>query len=515
LITRTIWQLISLAGACIFFWAWGIEISAAQSGESVQVYRGVEPTGPWGEAIPLSSLGKAAIGLATETVVKKPLPLQVATTGKIEAIPTNQFHQHALLQGRITKVMVSLGDLVREGQTLTMVDSPEINQVGTETLQNKAELEADIKRTRSQLDAEMAQAQAQVDLWSATYERDRRLYSEGISAQRTWQESLAQLKQAESKLEAARRNKEITLKALEVKLRVGFDSLSHRLRQLGVPEDEVAKMLKEQHTILAVPVQSAKSGVITDIQASPGLSIDHSVLLFTITDLTRVWATADIYEDDMARMKIGEKVLVKVAALPHETFSGNLCFIGRQVDPLKRTLPVRVEIPNPELKLKPDMFAELFIETAEPTLSILVPREAVVQRTGHQLVFLEEKGGYQPCRVTVGRSLGDDVEILDGLLPGQRIVIRGAFQLDAELLKSHGNKELFVQPTEGERTSVEEEEKHERSSPLGVQTLIVAVLVSFLVGFVVSAFLRGSARSGRMAEAKRGVSPDSEPIAKG
>jgi cobalt-zinc-cadmium efflux system membrane fusion protein len=442
------------------------------------------------------------------------LPLEVTTTGKVEAIPLKEFVQHAPLSGRITDVKVDLGDNVKAGEVMVTVDSPEINQLATETLQDKADLENEIIKEKAQLDAEVEQSRVQLTLWENAYKRDSRLLEEGIVSQKAMLESQTQLKLAQSKLQAAIEKRDISLKALKTKLKVSFDSLTHRLSQLGVSDQEVTRLIKSEHTILTVPVRSARSGVVTDITAFAGEGIDPKVPLFKISDLTQVWITADVYEDDMARMKVGEYATARVAALPNEIFKGRLAYIGRQVSPDTRTLPVRVEVQNPEIKLKPGMFANVHIQTSEPTPAIIVPKEAVVENAGHHMVFLELRGGYQPCRVKIGRSLGDDVEIIEGLQPGQAIVVRGAFQLEAELLKTHGGANLFLQVTEGERSSVDDEKPDtaKETNALTYQVLAVAVLAAFLLGFGISLFVPRLTAS---AEHKRSAQPDSEKIRRG
>lgn len=487
--------------------------------KSGPVFHGDEPIGLSGEAIPLSSFGKATIGLQTQTISKSPLPYQICTTGRIEAIPTREFVQHALLSGRIKEVRIALGDTVKAGQILVILDSPEINRLTAETLQKKEELEAEIKRQGADLGAEIKQAEAQVELTTATYNRDKRLFGEGIASQRQWQTSLADMKLAESRLSAAIKRRDIILKALEVRLQVTCESLGNQLKQLGVSQNALDRMLATKHTILTSPVASIRNGVITEIQASAGQSIDPNDVLFRISDLTKVWATADVYEDDMARMCLGQKVRVKVFAYPHDSFTGKLTFIGREVNRQTRTLPVRVEIINLDLRLKPDMFAELHIETTEPTMSIIVPRDAVIQRTGHHLVFVQSKGGYQACLVKVGRSLGDNVEILEGLSQGQAVVVRGAFQLDAELLKAHGSEGLFVQPAEGTKLNQSGEHEHQagvEQSPVSVsmQVIMVLVVAAFLFGFVVSGLVVKSHRGVDQHQISHSAPADGKPVSK-
>jgi membrane fusion protein, heavy metal efflux system len=475
-----------------------------------------ETLGPMGDAIPLSSLGKAAIGLQTETVHLQPLSAQIATTGKIEAIPTREFNQQSLISGRINRILVQPGQEVRAGQVLIMLDSPEINELTAETLQSRSELQSQINKTTAMMDAEINQARAQLNLAELNLKRSEQLNSEGISAKREVQAYSADVSLAKSRLEAAQQQKTIALAALRTKLKVAFESLIYRLGQLGVPKSDLERMLKTQNTIKEVPVTSTKSGTITEITATVGSAVSASVELFKVSDLGVVWGTADVYEDDMSRIELGQKVVVKVGALPNQVFRGRVTFIGRVLDPATRTLPVRVEIDNSELKLKPDMFATLYIETTEASQSVIVPREAVVERTGHHIVFVESPAGYQAYRVDLGRSIGDNVEVLAGLKPGQKVVTRGAFQLDAELLKSHGRADLFVSPTEGDKNEAAAHQSQAANSSSGFNFQIIAVLVlaAFFLGFLASLVFAKSHRTPVLPESSRVPAADQEALPK-
>ena len=148
-------------------------------------------------------------------------------------------------------------------------------------------------------------------------------------------------------------------------------------------------MIHANNTVTVAPVRSARAGVITSVDCSAGQGIDTTVKLFSVSDLTRVWATANIYEDDMSSVRIGQKVKIRVSALANEHFQGVISYVGDHVDIHTRTLPVRAEMDNTDRRLKPDMYAELIIQINAPALSILLPEQAVVTRNGHSMVFIE------------------------------------------------------------------------------------------------------------------------------
>jgi multidrug efflux pump subunit AcrA (membrane-fusion protein) len=249
--------------------------------------------------IVLSDSARRALDLQTTIIRPKPVSVAISTVGKVEAIPTREFVQHAPLSGRVIEVLIKLGDRVAAGQTLAMLNSPEINILASETLQTKSQVESEIKRSRAELDAEISQARAQVELTQANYSRDKQLYEEQIGSLKTMQTSSAELKVAESRLQMASKKKEAVMEGLATKLKLTSDSLIRRLQQLGATSSHVQKMLKEQRTILYVPLVSAREGVISRIDTSPGQSIDPADPLFVVSDLRKVWATANIYENDI------------------------------------------------------------------------------------------------------------------------------------------------------------------------------------------------------------------------
>ena len=175
-----------------------------------------------------------------------------------------------------------------------------------------------------------------------------------------------------------------------------------------------------------------------------------------------------------------------------------------------------MKIKNLDGKLKPDMFVELRIQTHEPAQAIILPKEAVVEKTGHFGVFIEVKPGvYQLNMVELGRSLGDEVEILAGLTPGQKVVSRGAFQLDAHLLKSRGNTDAFSHPTEGhehdhEKAPGKGEGESGLASAAGKLTPVLLVAAMIFGSVATAVFLRLTGRETGKREAEKASLEKSE-----
>ncbi len=452
--------------------------SRAQSSEGIAQSISAEKSKP----ISVDAVGKAALGLQFFRVQKSTSPVKIKTTGKIEAIPTREFTQHSMLSGNVTTVKIMPGDPVTAGQTLLIIDSPELNQLASETLQTKEQIENEIKQAGITSDADIAQAAAQYQLTQANYNRDKLLFDKGVAAEKDVQTSLADMDVAKSRVDAATKKKNATLDNLRTKLRISVETLTTKLSQMGVQASQIKEVLRSKHTITSVPVTSARAGIVSEILTSAGQSISPNVPLVKVSDLNRVWATADIYEQDIASVRLDQPVAVQVAAFPGLQFDGRLTFIGKQINSLTRTLPVRIEIANPDLKLTPDMFADLNIQTASMVSAILIPKEAIVDRAGQSIVFKQIAGKYVPVEVKTARTFSDQVEVTSGLAPGDVIVSRGAFQLNGESNPSGGLPDSDDEPTATKPTA---------SNAISPLIFAIAIFGVFLLGFGLSTLLKG------------------------
>ncbi len=167
-------------------------------------------------------------------------------------------------------------------------------------------------------------------------------------------------------------------------------------------------------------------------EALPGKYVEPGTTLYEIADLSTVWISADIYESEMAVTKVGQPALITFAAYPGETFSGKVAYVYPTLNTETRTVRVRLELPNPELKLKPGMYGNVTLQT-NAVRTLVVPKEAVLNTGLRQLVFMDlGQGRYEPVSVKLGRRGQDSVEVMEGLKEGDRIVTSANFLLDAE-----------------------------------------------------------------------------------
>lgn len=205
-----------------------------------------------------------------------------------------------------------------------------------------------------------------------------------------------------------------------------------RLELFGMSALEIDRIAQTGKPTRTVAVTSPIGGYVISKNAVEGAYVQPGTQLFEIADLSKIWVLADVYEQDVRRVSLGQAAEVFAEAHPNESFSGKIGFIYPVVDPSTRTLRVRIELANEGLKLRPGMYANVVIRL-EAARGVVIPAEALADTGEHQYVFLAKAGGrFEPRRVRAGHRSGDKVQILDGLSPGELVVTSSSFLIDSE-----------------------------------------------------------------------------------
>jgi RND family efflux transporter MFP subunit len=221
-----------------------------------------------------------------------------------------------------------------------------------------------------------------------------------------------------------------------------------RLQQWDIPEGEIAKLKETGKPVTDLTINSPVEGYITERNALPNMYAEPSTKLYTVADLSRVWVYAQVFQDDIGRIKPGDTSEITVDSYPGRTFSGQIEEILPQVDMATRTVRVRLAMANPGLKLKPGMFVNVDLKTSLGR-QLVVPASAVFQSGTRQLVFLNHgNGSLEPKAVTIGTRVGDDFVVVKGLKAHDSIVTSASFLIDSEsqLQAAAGS---FVPPAPG------------------------------------------------------------------
>jgi cobalt-zinc-cadmium efflux system membrane fusion protein len=332
---------------------------------------------------------RAGIELATVTTGAGPSAVRIP--GTVEPNAYKQVVVTPLVAGRITRVLVELGDHVRRGQTLAQIFSPELADAQTKYLSTKAELEAHER------------------------ELDRTTKLVGIGAA--------------SQQELERLHAEHTAKLSSVQ------SLRSRLVLLGMPASAIDASAPGGEVDATTSIPAPIAGVVTERGANVGLNIDTTAKLFTVVDLSTVWVVGALYEKDFSRVRVGSTAIVTTSAYPGVKLAGRVSYIDPQVTADTRTARVRVEVPNPGERLRLGMYADIEIQTPEGKPVVMIPRSAVQNIGDREVVYVadaKEPGKFVEHEVRLGAPSGERVEVVSGVKPGDQVVTSGSFFLRAE-----------------------------------------------------------------------------------
>lgn len=211
-----------------------------------------------------------------------------------------------------------------------------------------------------------------------------------------------------------------------------FESSKKRLLLWDIPEMEITQLEERGEPMRTLTLYAPNDGFVLTRNAYEQQRVTPETELYTIADLSNIWVVADIYEYEIASIKLGQSVTITFSAFPGETFRGKVTYIYPQLDNMTRTLKVRIELPNSRFKLKPDMYANVEIQIGYGE-QLSIPEESVLDSGTEQTVFVALEGGYfEPRKVQLGTKVGNRFIVLNGLEAGEKIVTSGNFLIDSE-----------------------------------------------------------------------------------
>ena len=309
-----------------------------------------------------------------------------------------------LVNGRVDSFSVDLGSRVGRGQSLLILNSPEF-----------AQLQADLIQTRAQLNL------SRIDV-----ERARKLLEENA---------------IEGK-EFLRREAEFQ------KLSAEYGGIDSRLHSLGITHKQIDELLKKCESLRdadkmcemadpKLPILTPLSGTVIFRDVILGEHVEPSKVLFTVSDLKSLWAELDAYEKDIPFITKDSVLTIMSSTYPEREFRGRITYIQDIVDERLRTVKIRAVVDNSEGLLKPNMFVTADVRNlTEGAMVLSVPEAAVQNLDGEKVVFMQEKTEiFHILHIELGRKVGDRRIILSGLKETDRLVVKGAFTLKAELNK--------------------------------------------------------------------------------
>ncbi|MHB1247824.1 MAG: efflux RND transporter periplasmic adaptor subunit [Polaromonas sp.] len=352
---------------------------ATTSGQEKQAEKGAE------KLLVLNAEEAQRAGIKVQKLELHEKAEQIVVTATIQANQDKLAHVGPRVPGRVVKVNASLGDRVRPGQALAMLDSIELGEARSNYLQ----------------------AASEAALAGANFDRAQRLSKDNIIPEKDYLRARAEHEKARASLRAA----------------------GDKLRMMGVAPEKLSGSV--------FPLTAPFAGTVIEKKAVLGELAAPDQSLFTVADLSTLWIESDLFEKDLGKVRVGAQATVTVSAYPGEVFKGRLTYISSTMNKETRTVKARVEVPNPDGRLKPEMFASAAINTTGASAkALIVPEDAVLLLQGQPTVFVAESGGFEPRAVEVGERAQGYAVLKTGVAVGENVVVSGAYALKARLLKS-------------------------------------------------------------------------------
>ncbi len=365
----------------------------------------VEPADPEHQELHLPPEKQKEWGVSLGTVSKQDISSMLVLPGVLMVNQNQTAHISSYVRGKVISHTADLGDRIRIGQSLVTINSPEF-----------AQAQADFLRAR-----------ANYLLSKKEFERAKMLWAE---------------KAIEEK-EYLRREAE------HEKLSTEYGALGSALHSYGITHDQIDELIekcekiedKEYACEIAdpnLPILSPIAGTVIFRDVVKGEHVEPDKILYTVSDLSTLWAIVDVYEKDLPHIRKDSHITITTSIYPGSIFPGKITYISDLIDKNLRTVKIRVEVANKQGFLKPNMYIQGKIENRLEQKDLLaVPEEAIQNLEGEKVVFVREKGDIFAVRhITLGHKVGDNRIITQGLSEGEQIVIHGAFYLKTEISKT-------------------------------------------------------------------------------
>lgn len=365
--------------------ATGLFLSGCHRGADANPESHTQPAEPPPNSLKLTPDELRQAGIRTAPAAMQDIAEPLLLTGTLTPNQDKLAKVSARLPGRVVSTEANAGQQVRPQQRLAVLESIELGEA----------------------QAAYQQAFGEANVAEAGLTRAKRLAADDIIPQKDLLRAQADALRARAALRAA----------------------GDKLRMLGVAADE-STVGRSRFPLLA-----PFAGTVIEKQAVIGTLIQADQPVFTIADLSTVWLEADVYEKDLAKLTTGVEATVTVNGYPGTTFHGKLTYLSAVMDKASRTVKARVEIANPDGKLRPGMFASAALTTPNKIHALALPTEAIVQIQGKPAVFVANKDSFVPRAVETGPVVAGQTTIQAGLTAGDQVVVGGAYALKARLLK--------------------------------------------------------------------------------
>ncbi len=421
---------------------------------STEVKVSTEPAGAGdehageGEEVMLTPEALKSAGIEIEGVTQRPAVALIKVTGTVETNQQQTQQASPLVSGRVERVNVGQGDVVRAGAVLAIISSPEVAEMHGKLREAETRLrlaERTLQRVqRPENRVGLIQAKVKLDEAEATLRRTRRLIELGAGAGKDLIAAEAAQKSAKAEYDYQNNisvNREVLQAQAEVETaRVDVGHLRQSLQTLG---DPVATGSRDAHTtdISLVTLRAPVAGTVVERLVNAGAGIQAGATLFTIANISTVWIIANVPEAQVGKIRVGTPAEVRSAALGSGAMAGRVNYIDPRLNEETRTARVRIEMANPGERLKSGMFVEVGFQAgtgAATEEELVIPSSAVQRIEDRSVVFIpkeDEQGAFEVREVELGGSVEGYHRVISGLKLGDKVVTKGSFVLKTQKMK--------------------------------------------------------------------------------
>ena len=338
------------------------------------------------------------------------IELQITIPAQFKARNQSIERIYSPIDGKITNVFVEPGTILKIGQPIVQIKSDEISQIQLEFLEKILDIDANTNELR-----------AQYNLSLQNYNRERTLYNEKISSRADYEAANAQLRKDKANLDA---------------LNIKRNSLINVYRQrLAVYGGSIDNVLKTRQIYPYVTIKATKNGVLLERKVNPGEIVEKNRELFNLADLKTIWLVGYAFEKDSPYLHLGEAVTGTIEERNGASINGVLSYVSPILDSTTKTLEVRADIPNKDFKIKPNMYAEMFVNTGIAHV-LAIPTDAVEKFGDYNFAYVKvAPHTYEERKVETGKKNDLYTEIISGVKAGEEVVTRGSFELLGESIK--------------------------------------------------------------------------------
>ncbi len=347
--------------------------------------------------------------IQTEPLSVMDIELQITIPAQFKARNQSIERVYSPIDGKITDVYVEPGTILKIGQPIVKIKSDEISQIQLEFLEKILDIDANYNELK-----------AQYNLSNQNYNREKTLYNEKISSKAEYEAAYAQLRKDKANIEA---------------LNLKRSSLINVYRQrLAVYGGSIDNVIKTRQIYPYITIKATKNGVLLERKVNPGEIVEKNRELFNLADLKTIWLVGYAFEKDSPYLHLGEAVTGTIEG-SSSTINGVLSYVSPILDNTTKTLEVRAEIPNKDFKIKPNMYAEMFVNTGVAHV-LAIPTDAVEKFGDYNFAYVKvAPHTYEERKVETGKKNDKYTEIISGVKAGEEVVTTGSFELLGESIK--------------------------------------------------------------------------------